>query len=190
MKNRACLFYALLLSIINPYVFAQDIVGKTTGGEYEIAGHGVIHMPGSILDAACAIDTESEDQTVNLHLSSIGKIVTFGYANSEDLVIKLVHCTKSSSEGGKEWKSVTATFNGVVDEYDKNLFALHGSIRGVGIRIEDEKNNLIIPGKTVVSNSIPLDTAEFRGRVILVADSNKIERGVGRSTIQLRLNYN
>ncbi|HEY3591111.1 MAG TPA: fimbrial protein [Buttiauxella sp.] len=182
-------FCACIFSVLSFCTFAANNTGSFNVGEYKSAGHGVVRMPGAIIDAACAISIESRDQTLNLHLASISSLLAYGYGSAEYFVIKLVHCTRVRSDGVTEWKNITATFSGDTDRYNNTLFSLTGDVRGVGVQLRDDNSNIIIPGEVVSRNQIPLNIAEMRYSVRLVADSNKIESGVGHSTIRLRLDY-
>lgn len=189
VKGMTRLFSALLVFLCSLELYAQSGEREIGGTGFKEAGHGAVHMPGAILDAACAISTDSEDQTVNLKLTNVNSIVNLNYGNSADFVITLDHCTKIRSDGKTQWKSIKAIFSGTVDEFDQSLFSLVGSVRGVGIRLQDEKGVIINPGEVIIRNDTPNHTAEFRCRVMLVADSNIIRRGIGRTLIQLRLDY-
>lgn len=188
--DRAIYFICALMFFC---IYAEKSVADGTQSIYSgiksNARHGVVHMPGVILDAACEIATESRNQTIDLNLSSVESILRNGYGEIKTFSIKLLNCTRKRADGTTVWKNINISFVGDSDFNDNSLFQLHGTILGVGIQVLDDNHNVVSPGRRVVLNQVPEDSLELRYNVRLAADKANIESGIGDLTIQLRFDY-
>ncbi|WP_339275243.1 fimbrial protein [Enterobacter asburiae] len=151
--------------------------------------HGIVHVIGGIIDAACAISTDSKDQVIELGLESSQALYSFGYGPEKKLVIKLEHCTVLHVDGKRTWKNINVTFLGEPDEKDAHLFSISGETRGIGVQVLDSQRNAVLPGQTFVERSVAEGDVQLTYYVRLATDSNKINDGVGSATIKLRLSY-
>lgn len=181
-----CLTVALLF---NSNSVSANTKGYNSLGVWNDAGHGAVHMPGAIIDAACSIATESQNQTVNVHLVNISTIMSYGHGEEVPFYIEMEHCTRKRANGKTDWKDIKISFSGAVDHFNDTLFDIHGSLRGFGIQLRDSKGAVIVPGEVTILNDIPISSKELRYSVRVAADSGNIEGGMGNSTIQLRLDY-
>lgn len=153
------------------------------------AGHGLIHMPGVILDAPCSIDVSSRYQTVNLSVSSIYGLMVNRFGPEKSITIKLVNCTYKHSNGDADWKSMRFAFIGDVDKNSPSLFSLRGNTSGVGVQVRGNDGLTILPGKTYEMGAPPNGEAELKYNVRLAADTAKLEPGKSYSTIKFLMDY-
>ena len=104
---------------------------------------GSVHFKGTVVNAGCAVDTNSIEQEVSM--SQIRRDAFTGVGSWVDPVgftITLTDCDISVSQ------SAGVAFQGPSDIHDPLVFAVAngpGSAIGVGLGIYDEQSNLIVP---------------------------------------------
>lgn len=187
-KVMACII--LILSVANKVIASSSSEPASPDlSLFHEAGHGRVHVHGSILDTACAISTDNKVQTIDLGLSSSQALFSRGYGPVQTLNINLEHCTVKNSTGGVRWKNITATLMGAVDVQDPRLFALTGEAKGIGIQIRDRSGKMILPGEIVTAGDISQREIKLVFLIRLAADSEKMSDGAGSATIKLKINY-
>lgn len=62
------------LKFISMAVFSALTLGVATSASAAIVNGGAVHFKGEVVEAACAVNMNSADQTVQLGASSSGKI--------------------------------------------------------------------------------------------------------------------
>lgn len=157
-KNVAIAVGAALI-ILHGSAFAEgESVTSVTGG--------TLHFRGSLVDAACAVSTDSQDQVVDLgqhpvHLFKAAK----DKSELRPFTIKLEDCDTTLA------KTVSVAFTGSEDNTDNTLFAINAdndngnNAKGVGIQILDDtsapvKPNTISDGTTSSSAPVTLKNGE------------------------------
>lgn len=102
-------------------------------------GSGKINFKGSIIDAACSINPESIDQTVDLGQVSKAALQDGGKSTPRNFTIDLENCTF-----GKEAKNkVTVTFSGMESDANNGLLGTTGAAKGASIAITDGSGQVI-----------------------------------------------
>ncbi len=106
-------------------------------------GHGAITFHGSIIDAPCSIDANSQKQDIELGSISKKTLSAGGKSTPVAVDIKLHDCDLSTAKGA------TITFNGTAGASASGLdgaFAVNGDGKGVGVVITDIAGVVIKPG--------------------------------------------
>lgn len=116
---------------------------------------GTIHFKGSLVDAPCAVSTDSDGQTVNLGQYTLSHFSKKGTTGSlKPFNIKLEDCDI------KVASTAAVAFAGRQDATDANLLAIDNGLSGdnaatasgVGIQIVDEKSKVVpVDGATFSS---------------------------------------
>lgn len=112
-------------------------------------GHGKITFKGSIIDAPCSIDANSEDQTIKLGEISKNQLAGGGKSTPVPLNIQLHDCDSATAD------KASITFSGIAGDSAAGLdgsFAVTGQGAGVGVVITDMGGNVIKPG---IKTSLP-----------------------------------
>ncbi|MBB1200813.1 type 1 fimbrial protein [Enterobacteriaceae bacterium 89] len=193
--NRFKLAATALFVAVNftPTVFASSVlpdrVPSTAASDNSIFGHGKVQVQGSILDAACAISTDSLEQVIDLGLTSTQELYSLGYGPTEKLTINLEHCTNRRRDNSLMWKNISARFIGQVDQYNPKLFALSGDIKGAGIQVQDGQGNILIPGDLVRVGNVVGENTKLVFYIRLAANNSATNDGAGFTTLKLNISY-
>ncbi|HEJ9055890.1 TPA: type 1 fimbrial protein [Serratia fonticola] len=151
------------------------------------AGWGRVNMQGAVIETACAIDTNSRDQTIDMSVLPLSQIMRDGHGVTRPFSIKLINCVLDRvDENLPQWRRFQVTFDGRVDN---GLFGVDGAAHGVGLQLADNDGNIVAPG-------IPspyLDMAEGE-RVLnyslrLVSNQQILRSGEYTSTIRFKMDY-
>lgn len=116
---------------------------------------GSVHFAGEFINAACAVSSDTVDQTVQLGQHRTAKITKVGdYTPNVPFQIKLVDCDTEVA------KTAEFAFAGPQDATDTTLLKIHSgpsanavTATGVGIEIADAKGKVLTPDGTVFSNA-------------------------------------
>lgn len=125
-----------------------------------LPGGGVIHFKGEVVNAACAIDSESMNQTVELGQVRSSRLAKAGDLSSAvGFNIKLNDCdTNVSSNAAVAFLGTTVTSN---DDTLALQSSAAGSAQNVGIQILDRTGEVLI-----------LDGATFSAKTDLIDGTN------------------
>ncbi len=93
-----------------------------------VAGEGIVNFKGTVVDAACGIDPDSVDQTIDFGQLSKAHLDTDGISMKKSVDIKLVNCVIDDTKNN----AVSVTFNGAVVDGDKKEL---GTAGGTGTAI-------------------------------------------------------
>lgn len=174
-------------------VFASSVSSLITASAAQSSSQehwdGTVHVQGSILDAACAISTESKVQSVDLGFSSSQAIYSQGYGPDTKLEIILDHCTVTDAQGDIRWKNINAMFIGPVDDDDHDLFALGGESSGIGLQIRDSSGRVIHPGENVIVGDATQRDVKLVFLIRLASNSSEMNNGAANATLKLKINY-
>ncbi|WP_025901618.1 type 1 fimbrial major subunit FimA [Tatumella sp. UCD-D_suzukii] len=126
---------------------AADTTSTTVNG-------GTVHFTGQFINAACAVSTDSADQTVNLGQYRTASITASGQTTTNvPFNIKLVDCATSVAT------TASVAFSGTTDTTDSTLLAVNsGSTNttgatGVGIQILDSTSAPLTPNGSTFSTA-------------------------------------
>ena len=146
---------------------------------------GRIGMNGSIVDSACAIDTGSYEQTVDMGMLPVGTIRQQGYGPVRPFSIALIGCTLTPY-AGEAWQSFTVTFDGPADG---EWFSVSGEARGVALSLQDGQGQPIYPGQSTPKQAIVPGNSVLHYGLRLVSDERPLRPGEYQSALRFKLEY-
>lgn len=150
-------------------------------------GHGEVSVQGRIIASACAIDTESRDQTINLGNMPVSRIIRDGQGELNPFSIKLVNCVlERSATGQAGWRYFEITFDG---ENDAGFFGLGGEAKGIALQIIDAQGQIAIPGAPLLKNDIEPNAMTLNYSMRLVGNNQIVAAGDHYSTVRYKMDY-
>lgn len=124
------------------------LVLPVISGHANDGGDGHVKFNGTVVDAACVVTSESQDQTVQMGQVRNNELIDIGsWANTTPFQIILEDCETNVQ------KMTAVSFSGNTDANDPQVFKAGfgaGSAKGVGLGIFDFKGELIMPGSEPV----------------------------------------
>lgn len=113
--------------------------------EPAVAGNGIVHFKGKVIESACNLDASNQEQTVDFGQVGKGVLAKGGVAN-QDFDIKLTGCDPSVEiEGLGAVSTVALSFDSAsVDGTTKselNNSAADGMAKGVVVKVLSKDNN-------------------------------------------------
>ncbi|MDK2376793.1 MULTISPECIES: fimbrial protein [Serratia] len=150
-------------------------------------GWGRVNMQGSIIDTACAIAVESQDQTIEIDAISVEDIVRDGQGRGKNFYIKLSDCElERFGRQLPDLKNFQVTFDG---DSEGGLFTVQGTASGVALKISDLGGNIARPGKPLPLETINPQSMVLSYAVNLVANNHILTSGEYFSAIRFKLDY-
>nr|WP_314424079.1 fimbrial protein [uncultured Erwinia sp.] len=172
---------------ISILILLLNMGAVSQAGPTENQGWGRVRMTGSIVDAACAIDINSTDQTIDMGPVPVSRVIKGSYGIRKKLSINLVNCilSKDKTEPGK-WRYFTITFDGVNDD---GLFSVEGDAKGIAIKIIDDNGNIARPGESLPSENIESGSMALNFSLQLVSNNQELHAGEFNSIIKFKMDY-
>lgn len=173
--------------VMFPYLLAASLSGHAVQAAYQPHDWGRVNMQGSIIDSACAIATESQEQVIDMDVVPVADILRTGWGNTYPLSIELINCTLTPPKGEVEnSRQFQMTFDG---EADGKLFGIGGEAKGIALQISDERGNIATPG-----NPLPVGNNLYSGMRLnyhlrIVSNSRPLHAGVYSTALRFRLDY-
>ncbi|MGO3397576.1 MAG: fimbrial protein [Serratia proteamaculans] len=150
-------------------------------------GRGEVAMNGRIIDSACAIDTESIDQTIKMATLPVSQIMRDGQSNRQKFSIKLINCVLEKLKPGlNNWRYFEVTFDG---REDGGNFGIDGSASGIALQISDEGGNVATPGLPMNKKEIHAGEMTFNYGLRLVGNRRVLKAGEYSSTVRFKIDY-
>ncbi|MTC60525.1 fimbrial protein [Providencia rustigianii] len=146
---------------------------------------GSIKMDGSIVDSACAIDTGSYEQVVDMGALPIGTIRQQGQGPIQPFYITLIGCSLTPYTGSA-WQTFTVTFDGAASG---DWFAVAGEARGVALQLQDADGQAIYPGRSTEKQTITPGKKVLHYGLRLVSDKKPLRPGEYQSALRFKLDY-
>ncbi|HGL4620254.1 TPA: fimbrial protein [Citrobacter koseri] len=146
-------------------------------------GQGSVKVQGSILETACAIDTGSREQTIEMQVSPINQVIKGEYDYKQPFSINLINCSINTMDS---WKYVQVTFEGMTDG---ELFKIIGAAKGIGLQISDVKNNIVSPGQPLQGDELQSGKMRLDYFIKFIGNNQPLEAGEFYSTIRFYLSY-
>ena len=139
----------IVLSIV-----AAGLVSTVAQADPTTVNGGNVHFKGEFVNAACAVSTDTADQTVNLGQYRTASITAAGQTTTNvPFNIKLVQCDTTVA------KTAAIAFNGTADGTDGTLLSINSgnsnakAATGVGIEILDSKSKTLTPNGSTFSTA-------------------------------------
>ncbi|MEY1423870.1 type 1 fimbrial major subunit FimA [Morganella morganii] len=157
------------LNIISASVVSALLFSAAASADPVIVNGGTVHFTGELVNAACAVSTETSNQTVDLGQYRTAKLAVSGdMSNPVPFKIKLVDCDPAVAT------TAAVAFSGPAMSGDATLLAVSSgtnapAAQNVGIQISDTAAKVLSPSgadfsatKTLVKGSNVLDfTARY-----------------------------
>lgn len=138
-------FSNIASSVIASLVFVAGAVHAEDPVPPVSVNGGTVHFKGELVNAACAVNTKSADQIVNLGQYRTAKFTKVGDTTSNiPFNIELNDCDPDVA------KTASVAFTGQIDPTDKTLLAVtsgnnDNTAKGVGIEILDSQSSTLTP---------------------------------------------
>lgn len=159
----------------------------TVGPASAQALNGNVNLSGVILDAACSVKLESQDQTVAMAPTAISGMVNGETTVQQSFTLELVNCGPSRATAGQaSGNPLTLIFEGIADGPH---FLSQGSAQGVALRIQDRRGNAITPGVPVREHIPPSGDMTLAYLLRLSGTGSALKAGDYHITVRLRMNY-
>lgn len=156
-------------------------------GEAVSPGSGTVTVNGQIIDAACAIETGSREQEIDMGVLPLGVIRSQGQGPVKQIEIRLINCRlDKDSDPGQQWQGVKVTFDG---HSEGALFQVSGEVQGVGLLLSDSADRQVIPGQSLPRQTIIPSDMRLYYRLRLVSDHTPLHPGHYRTAIRFRMDY-
>lgn len=150
-------------------------------------GSGEVSVQGRIIASACAIDTESRDQTINMGNIPISRVIRDGQGESHPFSIKLINCVLEKALSDKTaWRYFEITFDG---DNDSGFFGLAGKAKGIALQISDAQGQVAAPGIPLIKHEIEPNTMTLNYSMRLVGNSQVLSAGDHYSTLRYKMDY-
>lgn len=144
-------------------------------------------MQGAIIETACAIAVESQEQSIDMDVMSLGEIIRDGKGRVKPFTIELINCVVERQNKKKTyWKKFQVTFDG---DAEGNLFGVRGEASGIALKITDQNNRLAQPGRPLALEDITLGNMKLNYNLHLVANQRVLKAGKFFSAIRFKLDY-
>jgi len=150
-------------------------------------GWGKVSMHGEIVDTACAIKTESRDQTIDMGVIPLNVLKQFGKAPPKPFNIQLVECRWERYPSTKgEWQTFNVTFDGPANG---EFFTLNGEAKGVQLSIRDSQGIPVLAGKPLPEGELISGKMIMNYELQLVADNQRLQAGSYQTLLRFKIDY-
>ncbi|HGM7059548.1 TPA: fimbrial protein [Serratia marcescens] len=173
--------------LVAPSLLAAIFTAQAMPTMASVIGWGRVNMEGAIVNAACAIESGSRDQTIDMKTLPVEEISRDGHGLTRPFTLKLVNCGLS---GDNTANSGCQHFRMIFDgNAEGKSFGVIGNARGVALRIADSIGQEIYPGVPMsIENSLTKDY-RLNYSMQLVANRQVLRAGDYRSAIRFKLDY-
>lgn len=152
-----------------------------------VASWGRVNMQGAVIETACAIDTDSRDQTIDISVMPLTKIIRDGQGLTLPFTIRLVNCVLNRVDDNlTQWQRFQVTFDGRVDN---GLFGVDGQAEGIALQLTDRHGNIIMPGNPTPLPDVVVSDRELNYFLRLVSNQQTLRSGEYTSTIRFKMDY-
>ena len=153
-----------LSNIASTVIATLALVAGAAHADAVSVNGGTVHFKGELANAACSVNTDSSEQTVNLGQYRTAKFTKVGDTTSNiPFNIELNDCDPQVAQ------TAAVAFTGQIDPTDKTLLAVtsgnnDNTAKGVGIEILDSKSSVLTP-----------DGATFSAAQTLIEGTNTLK---------------
>lgn len=189
MKNKFRVMAVVVSAIISGAVFAGTDVNPGSEAGTQGTG-GQVHFTGSVTDSSCNVDTNSENQNVDLGKWASSYFSGEGAETTKTAFhIKVSGCSDSVA-------NVAVLFDGSRDSTNTNLLATTGKAAGVAIKLyEDDKSTAInlgskSRGQGVVKETGSGGSADLEFFADYISTAATVKPGSANSTADFNMIYN
>jgi type 1 fimbria pilin len=151
------------------------------------SGWGRVNMQGAVIETACAIDTRSRDQTIDMSVLPLSQIMRDGQGTTRPFSIHLVNCVLGRFDPKRpDWQRFQVAFDG---RADNGLFGIEGRARGIALQIADTRGNIANPGVPLPAAGITEGSNQLNYSLRLVGNKQVLRAGDYTSTLRFKMDY-
>jgi len=144
-------------------------------------------MVGEIIETACAIDTKSRDQTIEIGNLPISQIARDGQGEPHLFSIRLVNCELARQDTSlADWRHFQITFDGAADA---GLFSIGGAAKGFALQLSDSHGNIATPGSPLPVGDISAKEMLLNYSLRVVSNHQLLQVGEYNSTVRFKMDY-
>ncbi|CRL63930.1 MULTISPECIES: fimbrial protein [Proteus] len=172
------------MAVIVAPAFAED-TGTPAPTEVTVNG-GTVNFEGSVVNAACGVDSSSANQTVRLGQFRVAEFTKKGDETGRiPFSIKLNNCDITVST------LAAITFNGTASDGDASAFALQGSgaATNVALKITDSSSKNVIPGQPSTTQKLIEGENQLNYNASLVSTDDTVKAGSANVTTNFMVTY-
>lgn len=157
-------------------------------------GNGLVTLEGQILDSACALDSGSVYQLIEMDPVPMGRLIREGDGDPHPFSLRLVQCSLTRPDPERpgqylpDWQHVRVTFEGLSDREGRS-FASSGTSRGVALHITDSQGRESTPGIPMPMTPLSGEDQSLHYIVQLVGNDQPMAVGSHRAAVRFRLEY-
>ncbi|BEN76224.1 fimbrial protein [Serratia ureilytica] len=174
-------------NVVAPSLLVAIFTAQAMPATASVIGWGRVNMEGAIVNAACAIESASRDQTIDMTSLPVEQISRDGHGLTRPFTLKLVNCGLSgdnyANSGRQHFRMI---FDGHAE--GKN-FGVVGGARGVALRIADSIGREVNPGVPMSIEHTLKKDYRLNYSMQLVANNQVLRAGDYRSAIRFKLDY-
>jgi type 1 fimbria pilin len=176
--------YSHLMSfvLIASFLYIDNVASATN------AGAGMVSMGGEIHESACSIHTDDVWQEIPFNEVTHRSISDETTTVTQPVKIRLINCSLDRKNGSL-WSNVAMTFDGERDATSPDLFTVHGSAEGIGLRITNSSGKNTKPGESLPPEDISEGDNELKYTLNLVNNGNQLKEGDWFSVIRFVVAY-
>lgn len=168
--------------------FFTSFYSQAYGVNKKFIEDGIFYIRGGIVEPACVVSTESENQTIDMGVVSSNKFHQVGSRSIQiPFFIKLTDCNKNISD------KVSLIILGNENSKDKRLFNITeqvNSASGVGIALYDDENEIIKPNVVGEYNFFEENESRLKFKASYLATEEHVKGGKADAVVWFVLNYN
>ncbi|MBD8162655.1 type 1 fimbrial protein [Erwinia persicina] len=166
---------------------AMSLAAASSVAASQPQGWGRVGMFGAIIETACAIDTLSRDQTIDMGLLPVSQIARNGQSVNHPFSIQLVNCILSKNDKNlPQWQHFQITFDG---HRDDQAFSIAGDAQGIALQIADSSGNIATPGKPLPLAELTTNNMLLNYSLRLVSNNRLLRAGEYYSTVKFKMDY-
>ncbi|MGO2367040.1 fimbrial protein [Serratia grimesii] len=172
---------------VAPSLLTLIFITQPLMAQSSVIGWGRVNMEGAIVNAACAIESASRDQTIDMQTLPVEQIARDGKGLTKAFSLRLLNC--SLADAGKIQpgrQHFQMMFDG---RADNGLFGVTGDATGIALRLSDSVGNVIYPGLTMPIDGTVIKENQLNYSMQLVANRQVLRAGDYRTAIRFKLNY-
>ena len=157
-------------------------------------GSGLVTLEGQLVDSACALESSSAHQLIEMDVTAMGQLIRQGASVPHPFSLRLVKCSLSRSDPSRpgnylpDWQHVRVTFEGRVDSASA-LFSTEGTSEGIALRIADSQGRTSTSGVPMPLAPLTGEDQELRYTLQLVGNGRPMAVGSHRTAVRFRLEY-
>ncbi|EPL9568893.1 fimbrial protein [Providencia rettgeri] len=179
--------FGIIVMVLSGMIFAPIVSAQNQISRALKPIDGTVSMGGSIIEAPCAIDADSRDQSVNITTVPISQIIQDRESQTQDFSIRLINCVLAPITPGKpNWQFFNITFDGPTDGRNFDVF---GHANGLSVKITDSNGNVAIPGKAMPDLALKPGSNTLNYNVRVVSNNKRLKPGNYQTTIRFKMDY-